>query len=196
MGYIILGLGNPDSEYEHTRHNAGRDIVRAFAVKNGFPEWKMDKKLSSLRTEGKIGKTPVLLLLPETSMNRSGNAVKSLVTSKKKAGELIVVQDEMDMPLGKMKISFGRNSGGHRGIDSLIKAVKTNEFVRVRVGISGSTAKGVAKKPATEEAVIKFVLGKWKGDQEQTFKKISKRVVDALSVIVTDGRERAMGEFN
>lgn len=196
MPYIIAGLGNPGNEYEGTRHNAGRNVVSSLALANDFPEWKLDKKTQSLRAEGKIGKEKAALLLPETFMNKSGSALKALVTSKKKAHSLIVVHDDLDLPLGKLKISFNRNSGGHRGIDSVIRAIKTNEFIRLRIGVSPSTSSGKTKKPHGEEAVIKFVLGKWKGEQEKIFKKTMKRACDALAMIVADGKEKAMGEFN
>ena len=196
MSYLIVGLGNPDSEYEKTRHNAGRDVVRLFGEKNNLPEWHEDKKTKSLRSEGKVGKESVTLLLPQTYVNKSGNAVLPLITSKKKAATLVVVHDDMDLPLGRMKISFARNSGGHKGIESIMRAVKTNEFIRLRLGVSPTSASGKTKKPSGEEAVIKFVLGKWKGEQEQEFKKVMKRACEALAMIVTEGKERAMGEFN
>ena len=196
MSYLIVGLGNPDSEYEKTRHNAGRDVVRLFGEKNNLPEWHEDKKTKSLRSEGKVGKEAVTLLLPQTYVNKSGNAVLPLITSKKKAATLVVVHDDMDLPLGRMKISFARNSGGHKGIESIMRAVKTNEFIRLRLGVSPTSASGKTKKPSGEEAVIKFVLGKWKGEQEQEFKTVMKRACEALATIVTEGKERAMGEFN
>ena len=196
MSYLIVGLGNPDSEYEKTRHNAGRDVVRSFGAKNDFPQWREDKKTKSLRSEGKVGKESVTLLLPQTYVNKSGNAVLPLVTSKKKAATLVVVHDDMDLPLGRMKISFARNSGGHKGIESIMRSVKTNEFIRLRLGVSPTSASGTTKKPSGEDAVIKFVLGKWKGEQEQEFKKVMKRACEALATIVTEGKERAMGEFN
>ncbi len=196
MPYIIAGLGNPGNEYEGTRHNAGRSIVSALALTNGFPEWKLDKKTHSLRAEGKIGKEYVTLLLPETFVNKSGNALKPLVTTKKKAHSLVVVHDDLDLPLGKLKISFNRNSGGHRGIDSVIRVLKTSEFIRLRVGVSPSTPSGKTKKPHGEDAVIKFVLGTWKGEQEKSFKKITKRACEALAMIAAEGKEKAMGEFN
>ncbi len=196
MSYIIAGLGNPGNEYEGTRHNAGRSVVSAFALVNDFPEWKFDKKTQSLRAEGKIGKEKTLLLLPETYVNKSGNALKPLITNKKKAHSLIVVHDDLDLPLGKLKVSFNRSSGGHRGIDSIIRAIKTNEFIRLRIGVSPSTPSGKTKKPHGEKEVIKFVLGKWKGEQEKNFKKVVKHACEALATIVTEGKEKAMGEFN
>ena len=196
MIHIIVGLGNPGEEYEGTRHNTGRDAVLHFAKKTEFGEWEPDKKSKSLIAEGKIGKVKVTAVLPETFMNNSGKAVKNFVSSIKKPESLIVVHDDMDLPLGRMKISFARNSGGHKGIESIMRAVKTNEFIRLRLGVSPTSASGKTKKPSGEEAVIKFVLGKWKGEQEQEFKTVMKRACEALATIVTEGKERAMGEFN
>ena len=81
-------------------------------------------------------------------MNKSGNALKNIITSAKKAESLVVVHDDIDLPLGKIKISFGKSSGGHKGVESVIKAVKTINFTRVRIGISATNAKGVVKKPS------------------------------------------------
>ena len=107
----IVGLGNPGKEYEKSRHNVGRMVVEAFCKKNDFSEWQENKKMLGLVSVGKIGKTKVEVLLPETFMNKSGTSVKKLVTSKKKAQDLVVVYDDMDMALGKMKVVFNRGSG-------------------------------------------------------------------------------------
>ncbi len=194
--HYIVGLGNPGKEYDNTRHNTGRNIVERFAKKNDFSEWKLDKKLHALSAKGEVEGESVILILPETFMNKSGVSVKPLIKSVKGAEKLIVVYDELDMPLGTMKISFGRGSGGHRGIESIIKAIRTKDFLRIRVGISPATPSGKLKKPSGEKAVIDFILGKFKKLEEEKLAKISKRVQEALAAIVASGRERAMNEFN
>ncbi len=196
MPYIIVGLGNPGNEYDETRHNTGYKMLFAFAEAENFPEWEKNKKLKAETCEQKLGKEKVMLVLPETFMNKSGNSVKPLITSVKKAESLIVVHDDLDLPMGKIKISYNRGTGGHQGLESIKRAIKTEGFVRVRVGISPATAKGEAKKPSGEKAVIDFILGKWKPTEIATLKKVSKRVSEALKVLVTEGREKAMGEFN
>ena len=194
--HYIVALGNPGEEYKNTRHNVGRVILEEFFKKNYFSEWTIDKKLKALSSEGKIGKEKVLLIEPETFMNKSGLSVQSIITNKKKAEGLIVIHDDLDLPIGKFKISFNKSSGGHRGVESIIKIIKTEAFVRVRIGISPTTSSGKLKKPKGEKDVGDFILGKFKKSEIETLKKISKKVAKVLEMIITEGREKAMGEFN
>ncbi len=152
-----------------------------------------------MKSEGKVKKEKVLLLLPETFMNNSGNAVMKAVTSKKKAGKnLIVIHDDLDLPLSKFKISCARSSAGHKGVESVIKKIKTNEFVRLRVGISpASTAKrGEPKKKPEPKELVKFLLGKFTPKELPIFKKTSKKITSALEMIITEGLEKAMSLYN
>ena len=205
MRYIV-GLGNPGEEYEMTRHNAGRMAVLAFVKKEGIDEPKFDKKLKALVAKGEVGGDPASvktsagkgkfqIVLPETFMNKSGDRLKPLMLSAKKAENLIVVHDDIDLPLGKIKISFGKNSGGHKGVESVIKAVKTINFTRVRIGISSTNAKGVVKKPSGDK-FLDYIVGKLKPVEMTEMKKSAKKTAEALSVIISDGIEKAMGEFN
>ena len=205
MRYIV-GLGNPGEEYELTRHNAGRMTVLAFVKKEGIDEPKFDKKLKALVAKGEIGGDPASIktsagkgkfqiILPETFMNKSGESLKPLALSVKKAENLVVVHDDIDLPLGKVKISFGKNSGGHKGVESVIKAVKTINFTRVRIGISATHAKGIVKKPSGDK-FLDYIVGKFKLVEMAEMKKAAKKTAKALRVIVSDGAEKAMGEFN
>jgi PTH1 family peptidyl-tRNA hydrolase len=196
MPYIIAGLGNPGEEYENTRHNAGRIMLESFRAAHDFPEWKEDKKMKALLAKEKIEKETVLLIEPNNFMNNSGKSVAPFVVSKKQAGKTIVIYDDIDLPMGTVKIAFNRSSGGHNGLESVIKNLKTREFIRVRVGVSKMTAKGAAKKPKGEEAVLKFLLGEFKKDERDELKKIAKKVSAALEMIILEGHEKAMGEFN
>jgi len=189
--YIIVGLGNPGEEYVETRHNMGRMVLDAFINKNAWSEWKMDKKTNSLISDGKMGKSKVLLLKPETFMNKSGEAVKPLVKTKKAAETLVVIHDDLDLPLGKIKISFNKSSGGHKGVESIMRAIKTEGFIRLRLGISGETASGKIKKPQGEEKVIDAILGDFKKTESDELKKVIKKSVIALELIVKEGREKA-----
>jgi PTH1 family peptidyl-tRNA hydrolase len=129
-------------------------------------------------------------------MNNSGAAFKKLVTSKKQAEYLAVLQDELDLPLGKVKISFGSSSGGHNGIKSVEKAIKTKDYVRIRIGISPSTPSGKLKKPSGEKDVVNFVLGKFKPAEQEKLKKAKKLVRDALELLITEGRDKATMEIH
>ena len=188
---IIVGLGNPGEEYEETRHNTGRVIVTAFAKKIGA-EFEFDKKVNAEVADGKAGKTKITFVLPETFMNKSGNAVGKFVKSAKAAKDLIVVHDDLDLPLGRMKMSFNKSSGGHKGVESVIRAVKTQEFWRLRVGISSATASGKIKKPSGDALVNNFIVAEFKPSDAADFKKVIKKAVEALTLATTDGCEKAM----
>lgn len=175
MNWILVGLGNPSQEYIGTRHNVGKDLLESLK--------------GSLPTKG------VKLAELNVYMNNSGAPIKKLVASKKAAEKLVVLHDELDLPLGKIKISFGSSAGGHNGVKSIEKALKTRDYVRVRVGISGSTPSGKLKRPDAEK-ITDFVLGKFKPAEQEKLKKVKKLVGEALELIVTEGVERAQTEMN
>jgi len=186
---LILGLGNPGEEYKGTRHNTGREAVLYFAEKQGFDNFDLDKKANALTAEGKMGKSKILIALPETFMNKSGYSAVKLIRPKKELPELVVLHDDLDIPLGKFKISYGKNSGGHKGAESIMRALKTKNFVRVRVGISPK------HKPGQKE-ILKFIIGKFKPAEYEILKKVFKKISEALEVMATDSLEKAMSEFN
>ena len=194
--FIIVGLGNPGEEYTDTRHNTGRMVLDQVRKAHDFSEWTEDKKNKALVSERKIGKEKMMLLLPETFMNKSGVSLKNLITSEKKAEHLVVVHDDLDLAIGKFKISFNRGSGGHKGVESITRAIKTEKYIRIRVGISPPNAKGVVKKPKGEEAVSDFILGKFKKPELDALKKVCKHISEAVSVLVLEGKEMAMGKYN
>lgn len=173
--YYIVGLGNPGEEYEFTRHNTGRLTLADF-VKRG------DKK-------------NIKLIFPDTFMNKSGLVLKPIITSKQKAKNLIVVHDDLDLPLGKFKISFGSGSAGHRGVESVIKNIKTKDFIRIRVGISSITPAGKIKKPLAKK-VVEHILGKFKPKELLVIKKLSKKITLAIETIIKEGLQKAMSLYN
>lgn len=176
--FYLIGLGNPGDEYKDSRHNTGKMAVDFLKAKN-----------SSKQTKAKI-------IESEEFMNHSGKAVGKVVKNKKAAEKLIVVHDDLDLPLGVMKISFGKGTGGHRGLDSVVKAVKTKDFIRVRIGISPTTPSGKIKKPQGEERVLDFILKSFKPKEMLILKKVLKKASEAIEVIVAEGREKAMNQFN
>jgi PTH1 family peptidyl-tRNA hydrolase len=193
---LIVGLGNPESKYEKTRHNAGRIILQYIADANDFSEWKNDMKLKALRAKGELEKEKFDFLLPETFMNNSGVAVAGIIDNPKKLKNLVVVYDDLDIPVGSLKISFNRSSGGHNGLESVIKKVKSREFVRIRIGVSPHTPTGKLKKPKGEEAVLKFLLGTFKEDELKILKKLSKEVAKILVCLLSEGKDKAMSVYN
>jgi PTH1 family peptidyl-tRNA hydrolase len=196
MNYIIVGLGNPGEEYENTRHNTGRIAVDIFGKKIGVDEWKEDKKIKAETAKAKLGKNTVLLVKPNTFMNNSGKAVGPLVKNKKTAETLVVVHDDLDLPFGKIKISFNKSSGGHKGVQSVMNAVKTEAFIRMRIGIAPVTPSGKMKKPSSEKDVIALILNKMKPGDLDAWKKLMKKAADGIESIVVDGRDVATGKIN
>lgn len=196
MQYLIVGLGNPGEEYANTRHNAGRMVVEAFRKKNDFPDWTSDKSLKALVSKGSWGKDKIILVLPDNFMNVSGKSVVPLVKNAKDAERTVVVYDDLDLPLGSMKISFNRSSGGHKGVESIIKALKTTAFTRLRIGICPTTPAGKLKKPKDEESLLDFIVGPFKKAELDEMKKSVKRGAEALVLILDEGREIATGKIN
>ena len=196
MAWVIVGLGNPGEEYQGTRHNTGRMALEFFAKQMQFGDWKEDKKSKAHITSGMIGKTAVVLVAPDTFMNKSGAAVIKYVKSQKAAEHMVIIYDDLDLPLGGLKLSFNRGSGGHRGVESIMKAVKTKKFTRVRVGVSPATSGGKLKKPQGEKEVVAFILSKFKPPETDEMKKVFKKVAGALEAVVAEGPQIAMNRFN
>lgn len=204
---ILIGLGNPGQEYEGTRHNAGREALMKFAKKFKFDDFEFDKKKAALVTSGKIGKNAATLILPETFMNKSGTAVGKFAKGAKKIKNpegkavkaypnIVVVHDDLDIPLGKAKMSWDKSAGGHKGVDSVIKALGTQAFFRIRIGITPANAKGVLKKPDHDVITDSFIVGEFKDREAEELKSVLKKVVDCLEMVVGDSPERAMSEYN
>ncbi|MFH1509729.1 MAG: aminoacyl-tRNA hydrolase [Candidatus Nealsonbacteria bacterium] len=185
--FLIVGLGNPGEKYEKTWHNIGFLAVNFFSKKKNFPEFRTNKKLKSEVSENKVEGEKVILAKPQTFMNLSGSAVGSLMNQWKiKNDNLIIIQDDLDLPFGKIRIVRDRGTAGHKGIDSIIKIIGTKDFTRIRVGIQPSYG-----KPKHPE---KFVLRKI--DIAGKLKEIFKKTDGALDMIL-DGRENeAMTEYN
>lgn len=193
--YIFVGLGNKGEEYESSRHNTGR-IILSHIAKTLDAEWKEDKKINAIVSKVKIGKSPALFVMPNNFMNNSGKSLTTLVKNLKDAEKMMVIYDDLDLPFGTNKISFNKSSGGHKGLESIIKAVKTQKFARVRVGISPKTPSGKIKKPSGEEQVTKVILGDFKDEELKELKKLSKKVLEAMEFFTKGGVETAMTNFN
>ncbi|MEK7576548.1 MAG: aminoacyl-tRNA hydrolase [Patescibacteria group bacterium] len=165
---VIIGLGNPGKEYTNTRHNVGRETAEAIAKYFKCDQFSPDKKYAGLVTKGLFGEEKAIYILPDTFMNRSGKALSDISTKPK---DLIVIHDDTDLPLGTVKISFGKNSAGHKGVESIMRAIKSKDFWRVRIGIQ--------KKKRVDS--MKLVLQKFTPTERLIIKKIEKKVLEALS---------------
>lgn len=188
---LIFGLGNPGKKFEKTRHNLGFRIVDFFARKNNFPKFKFSKKFDSLISEGILNGEKIILAKPQTFMNNSGIAIAKITKNYKlKTNNLIVVHDDLDLPLGKIKISIGRGSAGHKGVQSIIDELGTKNFVRFRVGIKSEKIEN--RKQKIEE----FVLQKFNKKEEKILKRVIKKICKAIEITIKEGVEKAMSEFN
>lgn len=191
MPIVMVGLGNPGKEYEKTRHNAGRMALELLVKQEKLDEYVFNKKANALVTEGAIGGEKATLVLPETFMNASGKAVAAFVKTPKAAKSMLVVHDDLDLPLGTIKMVFGRGSGGHKGVESIMRTLKTKDFARIRIGVAPAGKKNQAKKLKDEEKVIKHVIGKFKPAEELTLKKALKKSVEAARIFAESGVEAA-----
>lgn len=181
---LIVGLGNPGAQYERTRHNAGFRALRAFHTLHAteFDGWK--NKFNAEVSEGRIGSEKVALMLPQTYMNLSGDAVALAVGFwKLSPADVIVVYDELDIPLGNLRLRTGGSAGGHNGIKNIIERLGTQEVPRIRIGIGTERAKTV---PAED-----FVLEKFSKDEEPELEKAIENAVKALDTAITEGIEAA-----
>ena len=189
---LIVGLGNPEKKYQNTRHNLGFKVIERFQRKNHFLVFKEKRKCLSETSGGILNNKKIILAKPQTFMNNSGKAVKFLMKEylkkeKQKLKNLWVVHDDLDIPLGKIKISFGKGSAGHKGVQSIINELKTKNFVRFRLGASPSFKKNKKEK---------FVLEKFKKSEEKTVQKMVEKTITAIEFCLKEGIEKGMQEFN
>ena len=198
---IIVGLGNPGEKYLGTRHNIGFETLDHL-LKKYEPlkesSWDSSKKTKSLVKKLTINTIPTILAQPQTYMNNSGMAVNLLLEYYKvKPDDLIVIHDELDLPLGKLQIRFGGGSAGHNGIESIINTLKTDKFLRIRMGIGKPTridsSKFEAKNPHT---VDRYVLEPFANGQRQEVRTMVKHVQKNLEMLLAHGIETFMSKYN
>ncbi|HTG01112.1 MAG TPA: aminoacyl-tRNA hydrolase [Nitrospirota bacterium] len=183
---IIIGLGNPGRKYARTRHNAGFLVLDELAsdLSAVFSQEKHDALLCKAR----IGTEPLILAKPLTFMNDSGRAVAALLRDAySSAGDLIVVHDDLDLPLGAVRVKIGGGHGGHNGLRSLIDILGTAEFLRIRIGIN--------RPPAGCDAA-EYVLSPFLPEERSAVNDAVKKAAEAVRASVSDGPVRAMNLFN
>lgn len=190
---LIVGLGNPGADYARTRHNIGFDSLSHFARRYKIP---LDVKLGHARTgRGEIQKVPVILARPYTFMNRSGGAVRALRDKFNIApADIIVIHDDMDLPLGKLRIRLDGSSAGHKGIESIVSELGSRDFIRIRIGI-GHPANG-EEETRDEKEVIDYVLTHFAPEEKPVVDEVIAHVGNALLTLLTEGLETAMNRFN
>jgi PTH1 family peptidyl-tRNA hydrolase len=188
---LIVGLGNPGIEYQFTPHNLGYLAIDRIADR--YKVQVTNRHCKALTARAMIGSEPVLLAKPETFMNLSGMSVRELWAKYGEANEmelsrdLIVIYDELDFPLGTMKVQERGSSAGHNGIESVIGAMGTQEFLRIRIGIGPD-------HPVNDGA--KYVLTPWKKKELTVVDEMLDRTADAVETILKEGAAAAMNKFN
>lgn len=198
---LIVGLGNPGLKHNKTRHNLGFMVVDALFKDYANPkdsfrqEKKFQSEIAEITWQPKIGKSEkVILLKPLTFMNGSGTAVsKALQFYKIDPADIWIVHDEVDLPLGAMKIRLGGSSAGHKGVQSILEALKTDKFWRFRMGIGQQREKVISKKV---KQIDDFVLGEFSESERGKAREIIKRGVKAIEEALEKGLEKTMNRFN
>lgn len=176
---IIIGLGNPGKKFNRTRHNAGFMAVDFFAAQNNFPEFKLKSPaINALFSE----KDDVVLVKPQTFMNESG---KIVAIYKSQISNLVVVHDDIDMALGKIKFSKDSSSGGHKGVDSIIQTLGTKDFARLKIGVATG-----------EEQALEVVLEKFSPQEQEVMHSMIKKSAEALDYFIKNGLQKSMNEYN
>jgi peptidyl-tRNA hydrolase, PTH1 family len=184
---LIVGLGNPGEGYARTRHNAGWMVIDAFAKKFRIDVGKHEKE--SMTGEGRVAGGSVKVAKPLTYMNLSGDAVRLLVNAYlDSTDDLMVVFDEIDLPLGKLRIKPSGSAGTHNGMRSIVEALGTERFARLRVGVRGETQ--------SDYRLRDYVLDEFTPEETPVVEKTIERAVDALVLFARGDLKRAMNEFN
>jgi PTH1 family peptidyl-tRNA hydrolase len=185
--YIIVGLGNPTREYEHTRHNAGFDAIDVIAEKNRIAV--CEKKHKAIYGRGYIEGQKVILAKPQTFMNLSGESVQQLTEYYKvdEETELIVIYDDISLAPGQLRIRKKGSAGGHNGIKNIIAHLGHDSFVRIKIG--------VGEKPKGWD-LADYVLSRAAGEEQALMQDSFAQTEEAVRVILTDGADAAMNRFN
>ena len=182
---IVVGLGNPGAEYANTPHSIGFEVVDAIAASIGA-SWEFKKSFNALLAKGAFAGFPVTLAKPQTYMHLSGNSVAPLVKySNAKPADLLVIQDDIDLPVGRLRVRSGGTCGGHNGIRSVMERLGTQAFARLKIGVGKD-----------RDDVVGHVLGKFDSATRSTMDKVVAAAAKAAADILAQGPERAMNEWN
>ncbi|HUS52097.1 MAG TPA: aminoacyl-tRNA hydrolase [Candidatus Bathyarchaeia archaeon] len=188
---LIVGLGNPGKKYEKTRHNLGFMVLDEFLRQLAGPEETIWQEIKKARTKIYKDQKGSILAKPQTMMNNSGLAVtKTSCFFKIKPEDIWVVHDELDLPLGKIKIVRSRGAAGHKGVASIIKELGTNDFVRFRLGI------GWPEHKLNEREAQRYVLSPFTKKEKSQVKRLLKKTIKAVKLALDEGLEKAENQFN
>lgn len=184
---MVVGLGNPGREYERTRHNAGFDVVDELARRHGG-QFRGSLRFTAETAEIRIGGEAVLLVKPQTYMNASGEAVGPLLRKRGiELANVVVVVDDVDLELGRIRIRGQGSPGGHNGLKSIQAALGTDAYARVRVGVG---------RPNGGREMVDHVLTRFAPDEKEKVAELLPRAADAVETILSGGLTKAMNSFN
>jgi PTH1 family peptidyl-tRNA hydrolase len=189
---LIVGLGNPGKTYARNRHNAGFLCLNYFARLHSI---RFDHRQCQARVGiGKVRGEKLLLARPGTFMNLSGKSLACLVHKHHiPLSDLLVIYDDLDLPLGKIRLRQSGSSGGHKGMNSIISTLGSEDFPRIRVGIGRPQTEG---QSIDEDAIVNYVLNDFSPQEEATIKPVIARVSEAIDCFLTQGIKAAMNKFN
>ena len=185
--WLVVGLGNPGDQYDNPRHNVGFAVTDELARRGGFSIQRLKHK--ALTQSAVIGGQGVLVMKPVTYMNLSGEAVADAARFYKVAPDhVLVISDDVDLPVGKLRLRKSGSAGGHNGLKNIIQHLGTDQFPRLKVGVGG--------KPHPDYDMASWVLGKLQGQDKAVMDQAVERAADAVECLLEQGLERAMNRFN
>ena len=185
--WLVVGLGNPGSKYEWTRHNMGFLVVDELAERLSIPVQRL--KFKALTNTAVLGGKSVLLMKPTTYMNLSGEAVGQAARFYKIPPErVLVISDDVALPQGKLRVRRSGSAGGHNGLKNIISHLGTDQFPRIKVG--------VGQKPSPDSDMVNWVLGTFTGQDRKVMEEAISRAADAVTVLLQHGIDQAMASYN
>lgn len=189
---IIAGLGNPGDKYEKTRHNVGFMCVDILKKVFGFDEWKLNKKFNAEIAEGTYENEKIVLVKPQTYMNASGEAVQKVVNFYNvPMTDLWIIYDDVDLPLGKIRVRADGAPGSHNGMKSVVELLGSQDFPRIRIGIESR-----GESASKEQEIASFVLHPFLKEEKGTAEEAVKNAVDALVLALNSGLQAAQDKYN
>jgi peptidyl-tRNA hydrolase, PTH1 family len=185
---LIIGLGNPGTDYEKTRHNVGFMAIDCLRRQIEADAFKLNKKLKAEISSGNCGDEKIILAKPQTFMNSSGESVKALVDFYKiKPADLWVIYDDSDLPLEKIRIGKFKSSGGHHGIESIITHLKKTELIRFKIGI---------RPQNNDKKALTFILKNFSGKEKTILNRMIEKTISAIKDAMTEPLEKVMSKYN